>query len=563
MKNIYTAAPVQKPKDIPNFVTHCKCRHFYVYYDKFIYENFSKIEDFIKTAKDYNCKIYVNFKHDISEEDIDKIKKFILFLTHTKIDGIFINCFTVLEALKNLNFNFKIIADSFLSIHNTEGIKFINSFRNIDKVVVSEEIYIKNLQTLKKNSKVSLAIDSDNLPWCAEQILQSETIDFIIIKGNFKNSAEILKGIQLAEKILQSPKFYKNKNLPFKNTRNCYYQTNHFSGEIINANGENFEFTKYVEKFKWNYKRQSFLQAEYYKNLKLPDINLRLSSLKQLKAFEKYIKNLGFNPVYSIEFGEIISNLDLYKNSVSDIMNEVNNFCKKYGIILQYSTPGILLERDFERVYNDVKNFCLKEAPGSIIINNTGFFQKFISDRQLSSIPVEIGTGINLLNSLSIRYFDDIKHIHCIDFTTFRDINNIKKCINRLNNLIPRRKLTISGNIPIPTLGLCPLNSNPAFLSRLNCTAPCRNNFYAIFNPYTNKRYPFIPDGFCRMHLFKDEILDLCKYTCIFEEIGINEFVIDMRALDTKYVSVLLNRCLNSLKKTNSMELPILTEHLM
>ena len=77
------------------------------------------------------------------------------------------------------------------------------------------------------------------------------------------------------------------------------------------------------------------------------------------------------------------------------------------------------------------------------------------------------------------------------------------------------------------------------------------------------KIYPFIPDGFCRMHMFKSELLDFCKFTKIFEEIGINEFVIDMSCLTEEYLPILLTEFINSLSDKTPAQLPILTEHLM
>lgn len=563
MKNISVISPVKNPRDISLFCKESYCRHFYVYYDKFIYGNFSEIEEFIRNAHLNNCKIYVNFKHDISEEDTDLIKKFILFLTYTKIDGIFVNSFAILEAVKNLPLDFDIIADSYFDIHNLAGIDFINHYGKTNKIVVTEEVYLKNLKYIKENTDKILAADSDNLPWCAQEIIKSETIDAVIIKGKFSTSGEILDGIKLIENILNGSSKYKNKNLPFKHTRNSYYQTNHFTGEIVNARGENFTFSKYIRPFKWKHKKVSFNGNEFYSKISVPKINLRLCSLSQLSALERFIKKLGFNPVYAIEYGEIVSTSDLIKNSFSLIMVKAKKFCDKYGIKLRFSTPRILIERDFERVYNDAKNFCKNSEPDSIVVNNIGFFWKLANDNDFKDIKVEIGSGINLLNSMSIRCLNDIKPLSSVDFTTFRDINNIRNCIKRLDDEIPFRKLTVSGNIRVPSLGLCPLNSDPAILSRLNCSAPCHGGPFAIHDPILNQIYPFVSDGFCRMHMFKDEILNLCQYIKLFEETGINEFVIDFSTLDTKFVPVLITDFLNSLDNKNPVQLPILTEHLM
>jgi hypothetical protein len=207
----------------------------------------------------------------------------------------------------------------------------------------------------------------------------------------------------------------------------------------------------------------------------------------------------------------------------------------------------ILIERDFDRVYEYVKNLCLTEpAPSSIIINNIGYFWAFVNDDELHRIPVEIGQGINLLNSMSIKCINNLHPIETVDFSEFDDIKNIKNCIKKIRNVIPGKKLTIAGNVRIPSLGLCPLNNDTAIVSRLSCKAPCHRGNYALKDPSLNKIFPFVVDGFCRMHMFKDYILHLYNYIPKLEEAGINEFVIDMSNLPARYVSILLTYFLNA-----------------
>ena len=100
MKDIVIISPIKKPEDIAAFTPHTKCRDFYVYYHKFLNNKFEYINDFIQAAHENDSKIYINFKHDISEEDLAEITKMIKFLKTTKIDGIFINNFAILEAIK-------------------------------------------------------------------------------------------------------------------------------------------------------------------------------------------------------------------------------------------------------------------------------------------------------------------------------------------------------------------------------------------------------------------------------------------------------------------------------
>ena len=548
MSDIIVTAPVKKPDDIKNFIEHVKCRSFYVYHHKFLNNNFEYINEFIQQAHSNICKIYVNFKHNITEEDLIEIKKFITFLKHTKIDGIFINSYAILEAIKTQNLPYKVIADSYFDIHNLAGIDFINMFHKADQVIITEEIYMKNIAKIKQYKNISLAIDSDNLPWCAEDIKKLKAIDSVVIKGKFATSEDILDGIELVEKILAKPKMFKNQNLPFKHVRKSIYQTNHFSGEMICAEGSNFKFSRNIQRFEWENKRPRLKKDYDYSKLELPRINLRLSSVAQLEDLKKFIAKTGFNPVYAIEYGEILSTSDLAKSSFHQIITKVKKFCFNYNIKLQLSTPRILIERDFDRVYEYVKNLCLTEPiPSSIIINNIGYLWTFINDDELHRIPVEIGQGINLLNSMSIKCLNNLHPIDTIDFSSFEQITNIKNCIKKIKNIIPNKKLTIAGNVRVPSLGLCPLNNDTAIVSRLSCKAPCHNGNYALKDPSLKKVLPFVVDGFCRMHMFKDYILHLYEYVPKLEKIGINEFVIDLSDLPPKYVSILLTHFLNSI----------------
>ena len=550
MNEIILTAPIKKPEDIEAFLPHIKCRSFYVYHHKFINSEhgFDYVNEFINTAHKNNCKIYVNFKHNITEEDLIEIKKFITYLKQTKIDGIFINSFAILEAIKTHTLPFKVIIDSYFDIHNLAGIDFVNMFHKADQVIITEEIYLKNIAKIKKYKNISLAIDSDNLPWCAEDIKKLNAIDAVVIKGKFASSEEILEGIELVEKILAKPKVFKNQKLPFKHVRKSIYQTNHFCGEIMSAQGSNFKFARNIQKFEWENKRPRLKKEFNYTTLQLPHINLRLSSTGQLDDLKKFIAKVGFNPVSSIEYGEILNTADLSKSSFHQIITKVKKFCFNYGIKLQLSTPRILIERDFDRVYEYVKNLCLTEPiPSSIIINNIGYLWAFINDDELHRIPVEIGQGINLLNSMSIKCLNNLHPIDTIDFSSFENITNIKNCIKKVKNLIPNKKLTIAGNVRVPSLGLCPLNNDSAIVSRLSCKAPCHSGNYALKDPSLKKVLPFVVDGFCRMHMFQDYILHLYEYVPKLEKIGINEFVLDLSDLPPKYVSILLTHFLNTL----------------
>lgn len=541
MKEINIIAPVKKPEDILEFSHQTNCRAYYVYYTKFLNGNFEYVKDFVANAKKIGAKIYINFKHDIVEEELPEIKKFLKYLKTSEIDGVFINSFAVLEAIKVFKLPFDVIIDSYFDIHNLSGIDFMNSFHKIDGIIITEEIYLKNISKIKKFTRLPLAIDSDNLPWCAEDIIKLKAIDHVIIKGKFQTSEDILEGIELIEKILDKPKLFKNQKLPFKHVRKCIYQTNHFSGEMICADGKDFKFSRNIQTFDWDIKR-----VRTPKDLSVTDkyrLNLRLTGLAQIAELEKYIKKIGHNPIYSIEYGEIVSTCDLATNSFSNVLKKVKKFCQKYDIKFQLSTPNILIERDFDRVYEYEKELLLSTpAPDSLIINNIGYFWSFINDSDVNQIPFEIGQGINLLNSMSIKCLNNLAQIDTVDFTSFGDYHSALRTLKKIKNDIPNKKYTIGGNIRVSSMGLCPLNNDSAVVSRLSCKAPCHNGCYALKDPSQKKLFPFVCDGFCRMHMFEDRISDNFSNIHELYNAGINEFVFDFSALHPKYIPLLLNK---------------------
>ena len=543
MKDIVVVAPVKKPEDIELFSSRTKCRDYYVYYKKFLNDNFEYVNEFVETAKKFDCKIYINFKHDITEDNLPEIKRMLKFLKTAGIDGIFINSFAILEAIKVFKLPFKIIVDSYFDIHNLSGIDFINNFHKVDEVIITEEIYLKNIAKIKKYTKLPLAIDADNLPWCAEEIKKSGAVDKVVIKGKFATSDEILEGIELVENILAKPKIFKNHKLPFKHVRKSIYQTNHFTGDMVCEEGKDFKFSRNIRNFEWEIEQVA--QPVNINFTKTDDlkINLRLSELAQIKELGKYIKKFGTNPIHSIEYGEILSTSDLSTSSFSEIITKVKKFCQKHDIKFQLSTPRILIERDFDRVYEYVKQLLLENpTPDSLIINNIGYFWAVINDDDINHIPVEIGQGINLLNSLSIKCLNNLAPISTIDFTSFSDMESAIRTIKKLKGIIPNKKYTIAGNIRVPALGLCPLNNDSAIISRLSCKAPCHKGGFALNDPSLKKIYPFTCDGFCRMHMFEDKILEDFDKVDTLKNAGVNEFVFDFSALNAKFVPILLNK---------------------
>lgn len=545
MKDITVIAPIKTPDNIKDFTKKVKCREFFVYYHR-LAENFELIKEYIKVAHENNSKLYINFKHSLLEEDLANVKKFITYLTKTDIDGIFVNSYSVLEIIKSMDLPFDVVIDSYFDIHNLAGIDFMEMFHKITRLIVTEEIYLKNIEKIKKYSKLPLSVDSDNLPWFADDLVNSKAIQSVVIKGRFETPEDILEGIKLVEKILVKPKLFKEQKLPFKHIRKCFYKTNHFSGEVYSAEGEDFKFANNIQKYDWKIEETKLPEDIDLSKIKLPKLNLRLASLVQLKEIDKLIKKLGFCPISSIEYGEVASTVDLYSKSFYEIIKTVKKFCKKHGIALNLSTPRILIERDFDRVFELIKQLALENPrPNRVVINNIGFWWNFINDDALTEIPVEIGGGINLLNSMAIKCLNNLNQITAIDFTTLKDEENILKCLKKVKKIIPVRKIFIAGAKRVESQGLCPLNCDSAVISRLVCSAPCHKGHFALNDPSLEKKFPFMVDGFCKMHMFEDGIVQDWDKIEFYEANGINEFILDLSAIHSAVVPKIICNYIN------------------
>lgn len=545
MKEIKVLFPINQPEDI-KICEKVNAKKVYISHKYFINNGFEKLFEFEQIAQKLKVDLYISFSGDIYDKDNIYIKDFLNFIENQSIKGILVNSLSILEFLKLKELQCEIIIDSDVNIHNVSAIEFIQMFNRIDYINIAEEIYLKNIAKIKKTKKIKLCINTNNLPWIAEDILKSKNIEMVILKADLQNAKEIQQAVNLIEKMLINPKIYKNKKLPFKIFSDGTYETNHFTGEFLSNKGKDFKFSGNIKPFDWDYKRTR-LSKNYNSEIKLPKLCLRMNSLLQIKALKAHIKKLGFNPVDSIEYGEILNTVDLSKKSFNMILDIVKGFCAEYNIKLKLGTPKTLIERDFDRVYEYVKQLFEDMPPHSMIINNLGFWWAVINDPDYEKLPIELGPNLNLMNGESILCLSNQKQIEAVELSNFIDIRDIEACIETIKYDVPIKKLAVAGSMRIPCSGLCPLNMDSAVLSRLSCPAPCQKRRFAITDKDRNKNYTILVDGFCRMHLYRDKILDLFKYMRTLENMGINEFVIDFNALSSKLVPVLLNRYLNAL----------------
>lgn len=540
-------APIKTAECLKNLEL-TRCRNVYVTAENIDDDKY--FEEITKLAKDvkkqgFNC--FICFKNIVNIDKYNNFDKYLSDIATLNIKGIIVNSYDIIQMVANNEINIEIIIDSGFNIHNLASIDMITESVKLHSINITEEIYTSNLTKIKKIHKKSLSINSDNFPWLAQELIKNNIINYVILKGNFKTTKELIHGVQAVEKIIENPEKTAKKRLPFKNLDNFYYETNHFLGEFRNFRGKCFKFTENIKQFKWEPSRVKLKDNQQKTYSDIPRVILRINSLEHIKYLKKYLKNLKFNPVTGIEYGEIVSTADLKKHSFNKIMEKVKAECAQLNMELQISTPRILIERDFDRVFEYVKELCIQNpAPSRIIANNSGYWWTIVNDPDLRELPIEIGQGISLNSSSSVKFFEKRHSVHAVDLSGIKTFADLKDCLDKIKDRIPIRKITIGGNIRMPSVGLCPLNRDYAILSRLSCAAPCHNGNFAISDPSTESKFPFTVDGFCRMHLFKDSLLDNFKYLKAFEKAGINEFVLDLSSLPPQFIPVLLTKFLNA-----------------
>lgn len=543
-----TLIPVLSYEDIDT-VSATKCKDVYIKAADFLHTNqHQQLLNLISHAKSKGQAFYVCFDNKITDSLISQVSDTLELLSSQDIQGVISNNFDIIKLTKDKNINLTIFADSGLNIHNLAAVDMAKEFGIIANINITEEIYTQNLIKIRKFTKKGLSVDSDNIPWIAEELIKNKAIDYVVVKGSFKSQKDLLNGISCVEKILENPAIAKKKPLPFKNSNNFYYESNHFLGEFLTSKGNRFKFSENIKQHKWSSKRVKIIDKSARPKCGAPTLTLRINSLDHIKYLKKFINSIKYNPVSAIEYGEIINTADLKKYSFNKIIQKVKAECQALKIDLQLSTPRILIERDFDRVFEYVKELCTNPPePTRLIANNSGYWWATVNDFELNNLNIELGQGISLNNSASALCFKEKAAIQAVDLSEIKDFKELQLCVKELKESIAVRKYTIAGNIRVPSLGLCPLNRDYAILSRLSCAAPCHNGHFAITDPDANNTFPFAVDGFCRMHLFKDKVLDLFPHREHLAEIGINEFVIDFSGLPPEFITILLTRYMNSL----------------
>ncbi|MEW5819381.1 MAG: hypothetical protein AB1782_04260, partial [Cyanobacteriota bacterium] len=160
--------------------------------------------------------------------------------------------------------------------------------------------------------------------------------------------------------------------------------------------------------------------------------------------------------------------------------------------------------------------------------------------RLKDELKIELGYGFNLLNSKAVKLFESTCNVNGINIPNYLSPEYLQKVIKKLE--IPVKSIVILGPEKLDSSGLCPLNSDIAIISRLQCKAPCQKASYAVVDPFTTEMMPMVLDGFCRFHLVNSYIDDKLKEIDNYITGGITDFIIDFSALPATMIHPLLDR---------------------
>ena len=109
-------------------------------------------KDIINIKKNTNKKIYVLINRIFYDEDIDTLKKYLIFLKRIKVDGIFFNDFGVYMLAKGLKMEHLLIFYHETFLRNSKDVLTYQEL-GIKNICLSKDMNIKSLNNLNDNKE--------------------------------------------------------------------------------------------------------------------------------------------------------------------------------------------------------------------------------------------------------------------------------------------------------------------------------------------------------------------------------------------------------------------------
>ena len=121
--------------------------------------NFSNEEliEAINYAHLYDVKVYVTVNTLIYESEFNDFIDYIDFLYKSNVDAVIMQDIGAMDLVRQKFPNLEIHASTQMNIHSLESVKMLESL-NIKRAVLSRELYISDIENIKKNSEIELEI---------------------------------------------------------------------------------------------------------------------------------------------------------------------------------------------------------------------------------------------------------------------------------------------------------------------------------------------------------------------------------------------------------------------
>ncbi|PIE85568.1 hypothetical protein CSA08_01300 [Candidatus Gracilibacteria bacterium] len=114
--------------------------------------DYETLKQIVETVHNYNLEIFINLNAwYYTDETFPLIKRMIEEFIEIGVDGIICGNISILEYLKKIKFPGKLNISTIMALYNSESIKFFLENYKINKIILSREITLKEIENLVKN----------------------------------------------------------------------------------------------------------------------------------------------------------------------------------------------------------------------------------------------------------------------------------------------------------------------------------------------------------------------------------------------------------------------------
>ncbi len=124
------------------------------YADNFDGETLEKAVDYCHLR---GVKIYVTVNTLVSDSEMQELSEYLVFLNNIGTDAIIVQDMGILQLAKQLVPELPVHASTQMTIHNTDGVKALESY-GVNRIVLAREVSLKNLKKISQNTNAELEV---------------------------------------------------------------------------------------------------------------------------------------------------------------------------------------------------------------------------------------------------------------------------------------------------------------------------------------------------------------------------------------------------------------------